>query len=128
MESTTAKSGSSGVAACAVDNAALFTLDAQGLIHYCSQAAASLFKYRRSELLGRHVSVLLPQLAELELVQNGELNSRLRFLFHTGRHFAAITKDAQSFCGDIFLNKLDDTGAGRLSLIVNRAEGAVNTF
>ena len=98
---------------------AALTLDARGMIRYCSQAAESLFRYRRGELVWQHVSLLLPQLADLELTRNGELNPRLRFLFHIGRTFEVVAKTGERFEGELFINILDSEGAGRLSLIVN---------
>jgi hypothetical protein len=72
-------------------------------------------------LVRRHVSMLLPQLAELDLMENGEPNSHLRFLRHIGRHFQAVTKDGEKFASQIFLNILDNTGHCRVSLIVRPA-------
>jgi len=103
------------------DDVAAMTLDARGMIRYCNRATESLFKYRHSELTWQHVSLLLPELADLELIRNGELNPRLRFLFYTGKHFHLIAKDGTRFDGDLFINVLDNTGGGRLSLIVRPA-------
>lgn len=105
-------------AASSGDDVAALTLDARGMIRYCNHAGESLFRYRRNELVWRHVSMLLPELADMELMQDGEINSRLRFLYHIGRPFRALTQKGEGFDGDIFLNVLDDAGGGRLSLIV----------
>jgi len=124
MKSAAGDGRASDLAASAVEDVAALTLDARGMIRYCNQAGETLFKYRRSELVWRHVAMLLPQLVDLELMEDGELNSRLRFLFHTGQQFLAITQEGDSFCGDVFLSILDDTGGGRLSLIVRPLEEA----
>jgi hypothetical protein len=103
---------------------AALTLDERGMIRDCSCAAEELFKYRRSELAWRHVSMLLPQLAELDLIQNGQANPRLRFLCRIGCPFQAVTHDGEHFASELFLNVLDNTEHGRLSLIVRPAEEA----
>ena len=100
------------------DDVAALTLDDRGMVCDCNRAGAALFKYRRSELVWRHVSMLLPQLANMELMQNGQPNQHLRFLCRIGRSFQAVTQDGEHFSGQIFLNVLDQPGRGRLSLIV----------
>ncbi len=117
-----------GSASNVVDDVAAMTLDGNGVIRHCNTASAMLFKYGRGELVQRHVSVILPQLAEMELMEHGELNSRLRFLFHTGVHFRAVTQEGQAFNGDIFLNVLDNTAGGRLSLLVRPTEEGLNAL
>lgn len=107
-----------GGGAAVEDDVAALTVDARGMIRYCNRAGESLFKYRRSELAWRHVSLLLPELADVDLLENGEVNSRLRFLYHIGRPFRALTQQGERFDGELFLNVLDSSGGGRLSLIV----------
>ena len=101
---------------------ATMTLDERGMIRDCNRASEALFEYRRSELVWRHVSLLLPQLADLELMQNGQPNPRLRFLCHTGRHFQAVTQNGAHFASRIFLNFLNSSQQGGLSLIVRPAQ------
>ena len=109
------------------ENLAVLTLDDRGMVCDCNRGGEALFKCRRSELVWRHISMLLPQLAELALVQNGQINSRLRFLCRIGRHFQAITQDGESFASELFLNLLDNSGHSRLTLIVRPAqEAAIN--
>lgn len=110
-----------GFSAGAGEDIAALTVDAHGMICDCNGASETLFKYRRSQLVWRHVSMLLPHLAELELIQNGQPNLQLRFLNRIGRHFQAVTQDGEHFASEIFLNLLDSTGHGRLSLIVRPA-------
>ncbi|MCX7173603.1 MAG: hypothetical protein NT159_06725 [Proteobacteria bacterium] len=109
------------IAARAGEDFAAMTLDDRGMIRDCNRASEMLFRYRRSELVWRHVSMLLPQLAELELMQNGQPNSRLRFLCRSGRHFQAVTQDGGHFASELFLNRLNNTEHGGLSLIVRPA-------
>lgn len=114
------------VAAGAGDGSAALTLDERGMICDCDRAGETLFKYRRSELVWRHVSMLLPQLTELELMQNGQVDPRLRFLCRIGRPFLAVTRDGERFASELFLSVLDRTGHGRMLLIVRQAEEAAS--
>jgi len=102
------------------EDMAALTLDERGMICDCDPAAEALFKCRRSELVWRHVSLLLPQLAEFELMPNGQANPRLRFLCHIGQRFQAVAQDGEHFASELFLNLLDNIERGRLSLIVRR--------
>jgi hypothetical protein len=114
-------SGPGVIAAGAGEDIAALTLDERGMIRDCSRGAEVLFRCRRSELVWRHVSMLLPQLAELELMPNGQPNPRLRFLCRIGRQLQAVTHDGECFACDLFLNVLDGTRHGRLLLIVRPA-------
>jgi PAS domain S-box-containing protein len=100
---------------------ATLTLDENGTVRDCNQAGETLFKYHRHELIRQHVSKLLPELAELALVENGQPNPRLRFLCRVGFHFRAVAQDGESFASELFLNLLDHAGHARLSLIVRPA-------
>jgi hypothetical protein len=79
-----------------------------------------LFNYRRSEMVWHHVSMVLPQLTDLSLMRNGQVDPRLRFLSHIGRPFAAATRDGRNFACELFFNVLDGSGRGRVSLIVRQ--------
>jgi hypothetical protein len=102
-------------------DAVTLTLDNLGMIRDCSGPSEAVFKYRRDELIERHVSLLLPELEGLELVRNGEPNHRLHFQCRIGQLFAAVTRDGVRFASKLFFSLLDNTGDGRLSLIVRPA-------
>ena len=104
------------------EDVAALTLDDSGMICDCNGASEALFKYRRSDVVRQHVSMLLPQLAELDVMQNGEVNPRLRFLCHIGRSFQAVAQDGQRFAGELFLNVLDNMARGHVSLLVRPAQ------
>jgi PAS domain S-box-containing protein len=117
----TAKATRHNVATGAAEDVAVLTLDERGVILDCSHAAETLFKYRRSDLVWQHVSMLLPQLAKIDLMRNGEPNPGLRYLCRIGRVFQTMTKDGESFPSELFLTVLFDDGHGRLLLIVRPA-------
>ncbi|TRZ67533.1 MAG: hypothetical protein D4S02_05015 [Rhodocyclaceae bacterium] len=101
-------------------------LDDLGMIQDCNPESEALFKYRRSQLVSQHVSLLLPQLEESKLIQNGQPNARLCFLSRTGHHFQAITRKGEGFPCKLFFNVLDSTGYGQMLLIVRPVETAIS--
>lgn len=107
------------------DSAALM-LDALGIIRYCDRGSEALFKYRWDELLGQHVSMLLPQLVDLQLIEDGQANQRLRFLCRVGQHFQGLAKDGERFNSELFFSVLHSAESDRLSLIVRRAGEAAD--
>lgn len=103
------------------DEAPTLMLDDRGMVCDCNRAGEKLFNYRRGEMVWRHVSMLLPQLADVELVKDGQPNPQLRYLTRIGRRFQAVAQGGRRFAGELYLNLLDNTGHGRLSLIVRPA-------
>jgi len=77
------------------------TMDERGKICDCSRAGETLFGYSLKDLVWQPVSKLLPELLEIQLVKNGQLNSQLDFLSRCGQPFMAINR-----LGNIFLNNL----------------------
>ena len=51
--------------------------------------------------------MLLPQLTNVDLVQEGGINSRLAFLCHCAVVFQARCRDGQSFISELFINRLN---------------------
>lgn len=83
------------------------TLDDAGIIRDCSQACEPLLGYRPSELVGSHISRLLPQLPEQGLVQEGRINTRVAYLCHCGIAFQARHRDGRPLASEVFINRLD---------------------
>lgn len=114
-------------AANAVEDTAVLTLDDRGMVRDCNRGGELLFKYRRGELVWRHVSMLLPELADMDLMPNGQPNPRLRYLCRVGHHLQAVTHDGACFASELFLNVLDNgIGRGRMVLIVRPADAAID--
>ena len=86
---------------------AVLTLDDLGVIRDSSRACEQVFGYLPEELAGRHVSMLLPQLPDTDLVQEGRINSRLAFLCHCAFSFQARCRDGRFFASELFINRLD---------------------
>lgn len=101
---------------------AALVLDQEGRIHECNEPAETLFGFRHDELLSRPIALLLPQLRDVEWLQNGTLNPRMSFYCQIGRHFSAVRRDGTLFASRLFFHDLDNGKNPRLRLIIRRAE------
>ena len=108
------------------EDVAVLTLDDRGMVCDCNPAGEALFKFRRSELVWRHVSMLLPQLAGIELVKNGQPNPHLRFVSRVGGYFQVVARDNECFFSELIFNLLDCSGPCRLLLAVRPIEVSVS--
>ena len=86
---------------------AMLALNDMGVIQNCSQTCELVFGYRQDELAGRHVSTLLPELVDTELVLEDRINSRLAFLCHCAMPFLARRRDGNCFTSELFINRLN---------------------
>ncbi len=93
------------------------TLNASGVIINCSERGEEFFGYSRTELACRHVSEVLPQLSEWELLQDGEPNAHFSFLCHIGHAFRVQPRDGRAFHSALSLVCLRDAGETILRLI-----------
>jgi len=100
---------------------AVLTLDDHGVIHRCSRTCEQMFGYPQDELAGRHVSTLLPQLPDTELVQEDRINSRLAHLCHCAVAFQARRRDGQCFACELFINRL---GSHNVVVLVRSIEAS----
>jgi PAS domain S-box-containing protein len=73
------------------------SLDERGVIQDCSKSFETLFGFLHHDLAQQHISMLLPQLTGVELVQAGQLNPLLNYLCRCGHLF-----HVQNRQGDIF--------------------------
>lgn len=86
---------------------AMLALDDDGIIQGCSEACEQVFGYRQHELAGRHVSLLLPQLDDTELVQDDRINARLAYICRCAVPFLGRHRDGACFASELFINRLD---------------------
>ncbi len=107
---------------------ATFTLDDLGIIRDCSSACEQIFGYMQEALVGRHISMLLPQLANTELVQEGRINPHLGFLCHCACVFQARCRDGRSFTSELFINRLDTHNVVVLvrNLGISKSKGGIH--
>ena len=90
----------------AMNDLAIIALDDLGIIRNGNEICEQMFGYRQDELPGQHVSTLLPQLQDTELVQRDRVNSHLAFLCHSGIPFQARRRDGKQFPIELFINRL----------------------
>lgn len=101
---------------------AALMLDQEGKIRDCNESAEALFGFNHDELVARPVAFLLPQLRDIEWIQNGTLNPHLSFICHIGRHFNAIRRDGSLFASRLFFHDIGNGKSLSLRLIIRRAE------
>jgi PAS domain S-box-containing protein len=94
------------------------TLDERGMILDCSKAGEALFGYSRKDLVWHHVSRLLPELSEFQLLKDGKLNEQLAFLSRCGRPFCAINRIGTVFLIELNIVLLYVAGKGSIRVIV----------
>ncbi|TCJ12975.1 PAS domain S-box protein [Parasulfuritortus cantonensis] len=94
------------------------TLDARGVILDCDAPCERLFGYVRDQIIGRHLSMLLPELANIDLFQNGHLNDKLHFFCHIGRRFLVLHRDGARLAGRLFLTMIGSDDAPGLRVVV----------
>lgn len=85
----------------------ILALNDVGVIQNCNQTCEQVFGYRKNELSGCHVSTLLPQLKDIELVLEDRINSRLAFLCHCAIPFQARHRNGHVFATELFINRLN---------------------
>ncbi len=96
-------------------------VDERGMICDCNRAIEGLFGYRRSEVVWRHISMLLPQMQDIELMLKGHVNPKLQFLCRIGKPFAALDRSGETFASNLFFNDLGNPGSPRLRVIIRAA-------
>ena len=100
------------------DELPVLLLNEEGLIQDCNKPVEKLFGFRLSELVWQHISCLFPQLAELALIQKGQINPKLHFISHCGHIFLGLNKQGTPVPNELSFIRLDHHGSGTLRLIL----------
>jgi hypothetical protein len=98
----------------AAANEAVLSLDGAGVIWDCTPALAALFNCRREDLVAEHISVLLPELEGMRVVQDGQLSPRLSLLCAMGHGFDAIDRDGHHFTADVCVQRCGNSWTATL--------------
>jgi PAS domain S-box-containing protein len=93
-------------------------LDERGMIKDCSRSLELLLGYRRSELVWKHVSMVFPQLRDVELYQNGQVNPKLNYICRCGQTYEAKNRQGNSISARLNFVCIDSQGKRTLRLIV----------
>lgn len=100
------------------DDRLVLTLHYSGMISECNKAGGKLLGCRPSELIWQHISKLLPQLKNIALLQDQDLNPYLRFLSRVGYKFEVIDfKGAHLIC-KVFFCEIGSMGNRLLRVII----------
>ena len=102
----------------AFDNKIELTLDEQGMICGCNIPTGDLFGYRCGESAWGHISVLMPELASIKLMRDGQINPRLRFLSHIGHRFQLLSLGGKLFDVKFFIREIESQGRRYLSAMI----------
>ncbi|HPX88940.1 MAG TPA: hypothetical protein PL133_06710 [Methylophilaceae bacterium] len=100
------------------ERTAVLTLDENGTIFDCNQAAAKLIDCVPSRLKWKHISKVIPEFAETALVQGGIVNPNLRFLSHIGYQFELVGLNGVHIACALFFNEVEDFGRHCLRMII----------
>ena len=97
---------------------AILILFADGVIRNCNDEAVKLLDYLPNELTGQHISKILPQLAEIQLVQMQRVNPYLRYLSRKGHQFKIVNKEGIHFTGELLFRDMENFGQYHLRVII----------
>jgi PAS domain-containing protein len=100
------------------EETAVLTLNNNGTIRECNQAAAELLDCAPTSLTWQHISTIMPQLAEATLMQGERINPNIRFLSHIGYGFEVIGLSGVHFACALFFNEVENFGHQCLRLII----------
>lgn len=88
---------------------AMLALDGNGFIRDCSAGALQMLEYRRADLIGRHASLVLPDVGAGALNEGEHVYSRLAYLSRGRRSITANRRDGKGLSCALFLGDLEDT-------------------
>ena len=89
------------------DEAAIFMLSEDGMILDANKDAVRLLGHSTTQSNGQHISRIIPQLANVDLLEDGErVNSYLRYLSRIGHYFKVIGMNGMHFSGESYFNDI----------------------
>lgn len=89
-----------------------------GIIFECNDAAGDLLDCKPSKLTWQHIYTILPQLADMSLMQGDQLNPHLRFLSRLGYTFETVGMTGAHFVSTVFFNEIETLGRHFLRIIL----------
>jgi hypothetical protein len=101
------------------DEQAVMSLDESGTIQDYSKSCGRLFGYQHINLVWQHVSMLIPRLLGVALVQKGRLNPLINFLCHCEHIFQAQNLRGDTFPCRLSFIHLEYDGKPTLRLMVH---------
>lgn len=98
---------------------AVLILTDDGMIQSCNIKGTKLLDYRPENLAKQHISEVLPQLSDINLLKGERVNPYLRFLSRIGHPFAVVGKNDQQFSGELFFNDLENRGQHQIVVLIH---------
>ena len=95
------------------------SLDERGMIKDCSKSFEKLVGFRRGELVWRHVSMVFPELKDVELFQDGQINPMLSYLSRCGQQYQLQNSLGEAIPERLNFVCIDNAGKRTLRLIVH---------
>ena len=102
----------------AFDKKIELTLNEQGMVCDCTIPIGDLFGYRRGAPVWGHISVLMPELAAIKLMRDGQINPRLRFLSHIGHRFQLLSFGGKLFDVKFFIRDIENNSRRYLRAMI----------
>jgi PAS domain S-box-containing protein len=102
----------------------MLSLDDRGIIRECNKSVEKLSGYQRNELVWQHISCLIPQFAEIDLVLQDEVNPLLTYICHCDHVFEAIDKHGEIITCNLNLFTIRQDGTTTLRLILRPVDAA----
>jgi PAS domain S-box-containing protein len=94
------------------------SLDERGMIKDCSKSFEELVGFRRSELAWRHVSMVLPELKDMDLFHDGQINPMLSYLSRCRQQYLVQNSQGETFSERFNFVNIENIGKRTLRLIV----------
>lgn len=99
-------------------DAPALSLGGRGLIQDCNKALLMLFGFRRSDLVWQPVAKLFPQLADVQLIQAGQVNPMLNYLCRCGQLYQSQNRHGGVFSCNLSIVQLEFKGRRSFRMIV----------
>lgn len=87
---------------------ATLTIYDNGIIRSCNIACAELLGSTLNNLNSQHISVFLPQLKSVPLLNGETVNPYLKFLSRVGHQFEVVDANGVMFFSAVFFNDVED--------------------
>lgn len=100
------------------ENRLVLTLHYNGMITECNKAGGKLLGCRPSELIWRHISLLLPQLRNVALMDGVNMNPYLHFLSRIGYKFDVISLSGARLIARVFFCEIGNIDHRFLRVII----------
>lgn len=102
------------------DKAATFLVSENGMILDANVKGARLLGCSPKHSAKHHISRLLPNLAEIDLLEEGgeRVNPYLRYLSRIGYNFKIIASDGKHFTGELFFSDLKNIDQHQILIMI----------